>query len=56
MIICRTADISKQRFLQCFKGVFYGVACHQPFLVPIPVRDGAERIPRLEDLYVDYWV
>jgi hypothetical protein len=37
-------------------GVFYGAWCRRPFLVPIPVRDGVERPPTLDDLYVNYWV
>ncbi|KAG2118720.1 uncharacterized protein F5147DRAFT_647870 [Suillus discolor] len=38
------------------KGVFYGAGCYRPFLVPIPVRDGVERSPTLDDLDVSYWV
>ncbi|KAG1849014.1 hypothetical protein F4604DRAFT_1973357 [Suillus subluteus] len=44
------------RFLQLIKGIFYGSACHRPFLVPIPVRDGVDRPPTLDDLDVTYWV
>ncbi|KAG2082723.1 hypothetical protein BD769DRAFT_1683037 [Suillus cothurnatus] len=46
----------RPRFLQWFKGIFYGAACHRPFLVRVPVMDGIMRVPRLADLYVDYWV
>lgn len=56
MVICRVTDISGQRFLQCFKSVFYDTGCHRPFLVPIPVMDVVTRVPRLNDLYVNYWV
>ncbi|KAG1778016.1 hypothetical protein EV702DRAFT_1221802 [Suillus placidus] len=44
------------RFLRSFKGVFYGTGCHRPFRVPIPVMDGVKRVPKLSDLYVNYWV
>ncbi|KAG1876999.1 hypothetical protein C8R48DRAFT_768564 [Suillus tomentosus] len=44
------------RFLQWFKGIFYGAGCRRPFRVPIPMNDGVKRVPRLNDLYVNYWV
>jgi hypothetical protein len=43
-------------FLQLIKGIFYGVACHRPFLVPIPVRDGVDRPATLDDIDVNFWV
>ncbi|KAG2113413.1 uncharacterized protein F5147DRAFT_650355 [Suillus discolor] len=46
----------RERFMQIIKGVFYGAGCSWPFLVPIPVRDGVERSPTLDDLDVSYWV
>jgi hypothetical protein len=39
-----------QRFLQLITGVFYGAACSRPYLVPVPVRDGIDRPPTLDDL------
>ncbi|KAG1847115.1 hypothetical protein C8R48DRAFT_779324 [Suillus tomentosus] len=45
----------KPRFSQLCQGVFYGVACYRPFLVPIPVIDGVKNAT-LDNLYVNYWV
>ncbi|KAG2145092.1 hypothetical protein BD769DRAFT_1636664, partial [Suillus cothurnatus] len=45
-----------QRFMQIITGLFYGSGCQRPFLVPIPVRDGVERSPTIDDLDVSYWV
>ncbi|KAG2096023.1 hypothetical protein BD769DRAFT_1644377 [Suillus cothurnatus] len=44
------------RFMQIITGLFYGSGCQRPFLVPIPVRDGVERSPTIDDLDVSYWV
>ncbi|KAG2749911.1 hypothetical protein P692DRAFT_20730620 [Suillus brevipes Sb2] len=44
------------RFLQLITGVFYGSDCTRPYLVPVPVRDGVERPPTLDDLDISYWV
>ncbi|KAG0693616.1 hypothetical protein DFH29DRAFT_881329 [Suillus ampliporus] len=37
----------------------YGIVnqqCHRPFLVPIPVKDGIDSPPTLDDLDINYWV
>ncbi|KAG1719369.1 uncharacterized protein EDB91DRAFT_1340947 [Suillus paluster] len=46
----------KPPFVQLIKGIFYGGQCHQPFLVPIPVKDGIDSPPTLDDLDINYWV
>ncbi|KAG1791566.1 uncharacterized protein HD556DRAFT_1445199 [Suillus plorans] len=43
-------------YLHVFQGIFYGARSTQPFLVPVPVRDGAPTCPSLDDLDVNYWV
>jgi hypothetical protein len=42
--------------MQIIRGLFYGTGCHQPFLMPILVRDGVERILSVDDLNVSFWV
>ncbi|KAG0692183.1 hypothetical protein DFH29DRAFT_882915 [Suillus ampliporus] len=46
----------KPPFIQLIKGIFYGGQCHRPFLVPIPVKDGINSPPTLDDLDINYWV
>ncbi|KAG0691863.1 hypothetical protein DFH29DRAFT_877126 [Suillus ampliporus] len=46
----------KPPFIQLIKGIFYGGQCHRPFLVPIPVKDGIDSPPTLDDLDINYWV
>ncbi|KAG2037609.1 hypothetical protein BDR03DRAFT_982231 [Suillus americanus] len=43
-------------FLQVIKGIFYGVGCYRPFLVPVPVQDGVDRPATLDDIDVNFWV
>ncbi|KAG2737996.1 hypothetical protein P692DRAFT_20883016 [Suillus brevipes Sb2] len=38
------------------QGLFYGLACSKPFIVPVPVRDGVTSAATLDDLEVNYWV
>ncbi|KIK38222.1 hypothetical protein CY34DRAFT_15193 [Suillus luteus UH-Slu-Lm8-n1] len=52
----REIQCRKPHFKQTFTALFYGVACHRPFLVPVPVWDGVDQEPTLDDLYVTYWV
>ncbi|KAG1772160.1 hypothetical protein EDD22DRAFT_842526 [Suillus occidentalis] len=44
------------RFLQLITGAFYGSGCSRPYLIPVPVRDGVDRRPTLDDLDITYWV
>ncbi|KAG1722120.1 hypothetical protein EDD22DRAFT_854228 [Suillus occidentalis] len=36
-------------------GAFYGSGCSRPYLIPVPVRDGVDRRPTLDDLDITYW-
>lgn len=49
-------DFCAQRFSHIFQGMFYGLACYRPFLVPVPVNDGISGPPTLDDLLVNYWI
>ncbi|KAG2114424.1 hypothetical protein DEU56DRAFT_919586 [Suillus clintonianus] len=53
--IPRQIRYRKPPFLQLIKGIFYGAQCHRPFLVPIPVKDGIDKPPTLDDLDINYW-
>ncbi|KAG1876932.1 hypothetical protein C8R48DRAFT_668950 [Suillus tomentosus] len=46
----------RPRYFRLCDGLFYGGGCQQPYVVQVPVRDGIETLPSLDELEVNTWV
>ncbi|KAG2051083.1 hypothetical protein BDR06DRAFT_1010636 [Suillus hirtellus] len=55
---CTSDELACRRpcYFQLCDGLFYGGGCQQPYVVQVPVQDGIETLPSLDELEVNTWV